>query len=291
MSIRQLVPGDEDLLELFLSSHAETSMFLRSNLRVSGLLFEEKAYHGDYFGSFNAAGEIDGVIAHYWNGNVMVQAPTDSILSDLVELFHDTATRPIVGVQGATDQSVAVTSGLGLADAGYATNQEEGLYALELDDLRQPDDTGWLNYVMVSASEVDGTTLTRWLKAYQIEALGYDDTEELDKIVKSRVERTMDSSDNRILLVDDQPVCLCGINARLPDVVQIGPVWTPPEHRNRGYARTLVAWSLRQEQSQGVNNSILFTDNPAAAKAYEAIGFRLIGSYRMALLRTPVKLN
>ncbi|WP_437959361.1 hypothetical protein WME76_06700 [Sorangium sp. So ce119] len=36
--LRTLVPGDEAALEAFLVQHAESSMFLRSNLRAAGLV-------------------------------------------------------------------------------------------------------------------------------------------------------------------------------------------------------------------------------------------------------------
>ena len=98
----------------------------------------------------------------------------------------------------------------------------------------------------------------------------------------------MTGEDHWILLRDSEPVSLSGFNARLPDMVQIGPVWTPPEHRNRGYARTLVAMTLQKAKQCGVKKSILFTDNPAAAKAYEAVGFQQIGLFRLALLNNPV---
>jgi predicted GNAT family acetyltransferase len=71
----------------------------------------------------------------------------------------------------------------------------------------------------------------------------------------------------------------------------VGPVWTPPEHRNKGYARLLLAYTLYQEKLKGTKQAILFTDNPAAIKAYLAIGFEKIGNYRLALLEKPIKLQ
>ena len=38
MTIRQLRPGDEAALEAFLAGRAESSMFLRANLRTAGLV-------------------------------------------------------------------------------------------------------------------------------------------------------------------------------------------------------------------------------------------------------------
>ena len=121
--------------------------------------------------------------------------------------------------------------------------------------------------------------------------MGSDDNEILNKHVESFVDRMINGTDCRVLLIDGEPVSLSGFNARLPDIVQIGPVWTPTEYRSRGYARTLVALTLQKERKQGVQKAILSTGNPVAAKAYEAIGFEKIGSYCLALLKEPIDLN
>ena len=61
-------------------------------------------------------------------------------------------------------------------------------------------------------------------------------------------------------------------NARLPDIAQVGGVWTPPHARGRGYARCVVAGSLLHARTQGVSRALLFTmeSNVAAMRAYEA---------------------
>ena len=72
-------------------------------------------------------------------------------------------------------------------------------------------------------------------------------------------------------------------------MVQVGPVWTPPEHRNKGYARLLLAHTLYQEKLKGTKQAILFTDNPAEIKVYLALGFKKISNYRLTLLEKPVQ--
>lgn len=94
-----------------------------------------------------------------------------------------------------------------------------------------------------------------------------------------------------MLLLDGTPVSLSAFNARLTDMVQVGPVWTLPEHRNKGFSRLLLWYTLTQEKRNGTKKAILFTDNPAAIKAYQAIGFANIGDYRLALLEKPMNLQ
>jgi uncharacterized protein len=83
------------------------------------------------------------------------------------------------------------------------------------------------------------------------------------------------------------PVAYAGFNATLPDMVQVGGVFTPPLLRGRGHARCAVAASLASARSRGVARAILFTDHDhdhvAAERAYAALGFRPIGDYAMVV--------
>ncbi len=84
---------------------------------------------------------------------------------------------------------------------------------------------------------------------------------------------------------DGATVAMSGFNASLPDVVQIGGVFTPPELRSQGYGRAVVAGSLVLAREQGVGRSVLFTphDNVAAQRAYEALGYVAIGDYGLVV--------
>ena len=79
------------------------------------------------------------------------------------------------------------------------------------------------------------------------------------------------------------PVAYSAFNARLPEIVQVGGVWTPPDRRGRGYARAVVAGSLLEARAEGVRRAVLFTSNPMARRAYEALGFRKIGEYGLVI--------
>jgi predicted GNAT family acetyltransferase len=288
MAIRQLQTGDEILLERFLSHHAETTMFMRYNLQAAGLNYQQESYHGEYFGSFDNAGAINGVLAHYWNGNIMMQATDRHLLKDLVHLWRPTISRPVAGILGADDQAETVIQELNLTNAPYSINRTEGLYSLDLNTLSMPPSAK--RYTMVKAQAIDRAVLAQWLKAYNIEALGARDGDALEQQVNNHINKILQEARAWVLLVESQPVSLCGFNATLPDMVQVGPVWTPPDQRGQGFARALVALALRQAEQQGIKKAILFTDNPAATKAYEVIGFKKIGVYRLALLQEPINL-
>ena len=78
---------------------------------------------------------------------------------------------------------------------------------------------------------------------------------------------------------------LAAFNAALPDIVQLGGIYTPPALRGRGYAKAAVAHSLLVARERGASRAVLFTENPSAARSYEAVGFRRTGDYSLVLLR------
>jgi RimJ/RimL family protein N-acetyltransferase len=80
---------------------------------------------------------------------------------------------------------------------------------------------------------------------------------------------------------DDQPVSMIGLNPPVAGVVRIGPVYTPPERRRRGYAGSAVAAGSRRALAGGAARCMLFTDlaNPTSNKIYAEVGYRRCGDW------------
>jgi hypothetical protein len=70
-------------------------------------------------------------------------------------------------------------------------------------------------------------------------------------------------------------VSLVGAGGETPNGIRIGPVYTPPEARNRGYASALTAAASGDQLARGRRFCFLFTDlaNPTSNKIYQAIGY------------------
>jgi FR47-like protein len=70
-------------------------------------------------------------------------------------------------------------------------------------------------------------------------------------------------------------VHLTGVNPPAFGVARVGPVYTPPAQRGRGWASNAVAEISRRIQAEGVR-VCLFTDqaNPTSNKIYAALGYR-----------------
>ena len=289
MNIRLLKSSDTQVLEEYLAPHKAECMFICSNLKAAGIEYKGADFEGEYFGYFDLNDQLQGVIVHYWNGNVMMHSKDHDVLENLISHLKKNISRPIAGILGPNIQAEHVIKKLGLSRLSFGINSNEGLYEINLEALNELSMPS--NMRVVSAQDVTKNILIEWMKSYDIEALGALDDEALEKQVQEHWNLRLQKNDSWVLLLDGTPVALSAFNARLSDMVQVGPVWTPPEYRNKGFARLLLAYTLHQEKLKGTKQAILFTDNPAAIKAYLAIGFKKIGHYRLALLEKPIKLQ
>jgi uncharacterized protein len=74
------------------------------------------------------------------------------------------------------------------------------------------------------------------------------------------------------------PVSLSGYGGETPNGIRVGPVYTPPEHRGRGYATGLVSRQSAWLLGTGRRFVFLYTDlNNATSNAlYRRIGYRIV---------------
>jgi GNAT superfamily N-acetyltransferase len=77
-----------------------------------------------------------------------------------------------------------------------------------------------------------------------------------------------------------QIVCLAGHQSPAFGAVRVGPVYTPPQSRGRGYGSALTAAVAQYLRATG-DEVCLFTDlaNPTSNKIYAAIGFRPVRDF------------
>ena len=288
-TIRILEPGDEALLEAFLLPRLDTSMFLLSNLRAAGLSDEGQTYSGTY-AALTRDGEIAGVAAHYWNGNIIFQAETHQ-----TELWHaavKASGRGLGGMVGPADQVAAARASLKIGSTLIKMDGVEKLYSLDLNDLIVPDDLSERRVIGRRIAPQDLELLLQWRIDYEVHTIGSEPTPEFRGKVAAFLERICREGRMWLLERDGEPVACTAFNAFTTESVQVGGVWTPPEFRCRGYARAAVAHSLLDARADGVAKGILFTgeENAAAQRAYEALGFEYIGDYCILLLKGRIEI-
>jgi uncharacterized protein len=123
------------------------------------------------------------------------------------------------------------------------------------------------------AQESDRALLAAWIQAFQIEAfpaqVSTDAAESADRFLRraARVPYLWEDAGG--------VVAFAGAAGATPNGIRIGPVYTPPDLRGRGYASNLVAAVSQLQLASGRSFCFLFTDltNPTSNHIYQMIGY------------------
>ena len=126
---------------------------------------------------------------------------------------------------------------------------------------------------MRTYQEADHDVVIGWMDAFVREALPQAPPED----AVGWLERNLSNPDAGIeLWVDEgEPVSFAGYGGSTPNGIRVGPVYTPPELRRRGYASALTAELTRMLLEGGRTFCFLFTDlaNPTSNSIYQRIGY------------------
>ena len=123
------------------------------------------------------------------------------------------------------------------------------------------------------ATPDDRTQVLDWFLAFAREARPPESDEE---VLARGVDHRLSAHDAGVALWEHEgTVSLAGFGGPTPNGIRIGPVYTPPELRGRGYASALVAELSSSLLAGGRRFCFLYTDlaNPTSNKIYERIGY------------------
>jgi len=284
IEVRQLQPGDDLLLSDFLERRGDSSMFLRANLRRAGVIDNGGPYAGTYVAAYNNR-KIEAVTALMWNGFLAMQAPYH--LGPILQKLQALQVRPIKGLLGPLAQTEEARQLLGIRQTAMRKSSREDLFALPLDKLVVPEHLAAGTWTSRKPKRIELEMLIEWRLASVVETQAADDTPRARSEADEGMRRMEREGVLWVLEVDGRVVSMNTYNATLPDMVQIGGVYTPPDLRGLGFARACVAGSLMAARHVGVERAVLFTpkDNASAQAAYRAIGFRVVGEYGIVILR------
>lgn len=127
-----------------------------------------------------------------------------------------------------------------------------------------------------AAGADDVALCARWYREFgaEIGVLPSDDAVEATRRVIAQ---------DRLRLWDDgrEPVSMVGHTPPVVGIPRVGPVWTPPAHRRRGYAAATTAGVCALLRQRGAPAVVLFADlaNPTSTGVYRRIGFRPVGDH------------
>lgn len=123
-------------------------------------------------------------------------------------------------------------------------------------------------------ADTDQDLVARWIVAFELEALPEGPT---IADPAAAAERWIAGRGRTGYVWEDggEVVCFVGAGGETPNGVRIGPVYTPPERRGRGYASSLTAAASQDQLDRGHRFTCLFTDlaNPTSNRIYRAIGY------------------
>jgi GNAT superfamily N-acetyltransferase len=159
-----------------------------------------------------------------------------------------------------------------VAGVDAVTWLEETLYRLDV--LNPPHDVGG---AARSAEPDDAELLVEWLDAYFVEAFGVPSNPASSRDVL----RDIDSAGGHIVLwtVNGVPVGMARVHAAAAGMSRVGPVYTSPENRGKGFGAALTAAAVRHAIRRGARDVVLFADdgNPVSNRIYRRLGFAPVG--------------
>jgi ribosomal protein S18 acetylase RimI-like enzyme len=291
LSARKLSSADTELFNEFLAPHSAKAFFLRSNARKGGLDFHGQSYQADYFGAFDGE-RLVGVLAHSWLGNIQTFAETADAWPTLAQCLRDSLAakpRKVEAFVGMADHIDGLTAALGLSASSFRPgDSDETLFTLDLSRLTEPAALARPELVVRRAEAKDENTILPWRHDYFVEALNAPPGEASMQRAREEWARRLPTGELFVLEDGGKMVSYCGIGGFLTDWTMVGPVWTPPELRGRGYAKAVTAGGLRTLRREGMKSAVLFAVRPDAVRAYEKLGFRAGGNWRLIFLKEPV---
>jgi hypothetical protein len=202
--------------------------------------------------------------------NLVLARPADSAaLSALAGALHDDGV-DLPGVTAAVPEANDFASEWE-ARSGRRPRARMAQRIYRATEIRAPRDVPGRHR---KATARDRELLVSWLRAFADEALhGLD-------APAGNPERAVDTrlagAGGFVLWEDDGAiVSLAGWGGRTPNGVRIGPVYTPPELRGRGYGSAVTAAVSVDQLASGRRLCFLYTDlaNPTSNRIYVAIGY------------------
>lgn len=140
--------------------------------------------------------------------------------------------------------------------------------------------------VMRAATAIDHELVVEWFLAFEEDALA--DQRRPAAAVSDAVNRNI-AEGSVFLWVDEVPVSLAGAREFGEGVARVGPVYTSPRFRRRGYAGAVTTAASRQMLDNGCSACCLFTDlrNPTSNHIYAEVGYEAVVDFREFWFQVP----
>jgi len=194
-------------------------------------------------------------------------APAEPLVEQWLEADPD-----LSSVTGVPDTARAIAEAWARLTGGTTrTTMREAMHVLE--EVRDPPRPAPGLLRLAHGEERD--LLVAWMEEFVGEA-GLIGAAQAGAMVDGRLRQH-----GLLVWEDGEPVSMIGVAPEVAGVVRIGPVYTPPQYRRRGYAGSAVAAGSRRALAAGATRCMLYTDlaNPTSNKIYAEVGYRRAGAW------------
>jgi RimJ/RimL family protein N-acetyltransferase len=150
-----------------------------------------------------------------------------------------------------------------------AVHQKHRLYRLNALMPPQPEPAGLAR----AATAADRDLVAAWLTDFHTDVGGLAEPDSADQ--GSAAARMIDRGTLLIWEDGDVPVSMAAASHQVAGMVRVGPVYTPPALRRRGYAGGATAAVTQAALDAGASEVLLFTDlaNPVSNSLYQRLGY------------------
>ena len=240
-------------------------------LGIAGTLRDHPALYPEHtFWLVEQGGTVAASALRTHPFNLVLGHGSAAAMSELAASIDQDLPGVVGGVPEVDDFVAAWTAS---RDVSSRVDVSQGIYALDT-VIHPPPPEGAAR----AATTADRPLLVDWWGAFGEEALGAFERD--DDRNGRNVDHRLEAPGNGIALweVGGEPVSAVGFGSETPTGTRIGPVYTPPEHRGRGYASALTAHVSQERLDAGRRFCFLYTDlgNPTSNKIYVAIGYRRV---------------
>lgn len=142
---------------------------------------------------------------------------------------------------------------------------DQRIYTLE--QLTEPE--SWPEGSLRDGNDSDHRLVVDWLRRF------FEETRMPVTSAEEVATRMLPNGTMSFWVVDESEVSMAGITGYTPNGARIGFVYTPPEHRKRGYGTAITAKLTRRILDEGKRWCFLFADasNPTANGIYQNLGY------------------
>ena len=234
-------------------------------LGIAGTLRDHPSVYSEHrLWLVEEAGRVLGAALQTPPFNLVLARPrVDSALDELAGSIRE----ELPGVTGAVPEVEAFATAWE-ARTGMARRRQMAQRIFRLTTVRP---VGGVSGQPRRATMEDRPLLVEWIQAFAEEAVP-DSPATASNMVDARLK---DGTGGFLLWDDDDTVSLAGWGGSTPNGVRIGPVYTPPEHRRRGYGSAVTAAASANQLAEGRRFCFLYTDldNATSNKIYTEIGY------------------